>query len=97
MPGIGDNANQETRVTERLIRLEKEAKDIAEAKKDVLKELTTKEAKAAVRLAVKRHFEAEDKKAAREAAEESAEQILAAIGPLAGTGLGSFAMGQAAE
>jgi uncharacterized protein (UPF0335 family) len=97
MSGVGDNASQEARVTERLIRLEESAKEIAVDKKEVLKELTTKEAKAAVRLAVKRHFEAKEKREAREAAEESAEQILHALGDLAGTGLGAYGMRNAAE
>jgi uncharacterized protein (UPF0335 family) len=64
---------------ERAVRIEQEKRDVAESAKDLKKEMKgtglTVEEVAGIALAVKQHFETEEKKAKREAAEEVADAL----------------------
>jgi uncharacterized protein (UPF0335 family) len=64
---------------DRMLRLETEARELAESKRDLAKEMKgcglTKEEIAGIKLAVRREFETEDKRVSREAAEDVAEAL----------------------
>lgn len=73
------NDNKAQTFKARLIRLEQERLDNAEAKKDLAAEMKSqkllKEEIAGVKLAVKRHFETQEKKEFRESVESFAEAL----------------------
>lgn len=76
----------------RLIRLEDEKRQNAEDRSEVLTEMKSahllKEEIAGIKLAVRRHFESEDKRKFRESAEEFAD----ALGPFRDSPLGAAAI-----
>lgn len=80
---------------DRMVRLETEKREIAESVRDLAKEMKgvglLAEEIAGIKLAVKRHFETEDKKATR----ESAEAVADALGDFKDTGLGAAAVERA--
>lgn len=81
---------------DRLLNLESERRDVAESIKDLAKGMKgvglSKDEIAGIKLAVKRRFESEEKRAAR----ESAEAVAEALGGFADTELGSAAVRAAA-
>jgi uncharacterized protein (UPF0335 family) len=92
-------SNVDTRMKsffDRSVRLEQEKRDIAESQKDLVKEMKGvgfgADEIAGIKLAVKRHFESQEKKAKR----ESAESIASALGDFVDLPLGAAAVRAAA-
>lgn len=82
---------------DRTLRLEMEKRDVAEALRDLAKEMKGvgigPDEIAGIKLAVKRHFETEEKRAKR----ESAEQVADALGDFKDSPLGAAAVDAAAK
>ena len=77
---------------DRMLRLETEKREVAEGQRDLAKEMKGvglgKDEIAGIKLAVRREFESEERKAAR----ESAEAVASALGSFADTALGAAAV-----
>lgn len=89
--GVTNTDEKASRFYDRAIRLEQEKRERAEDIKELYAEAKSSgllaEEIAGIKLAVRRHFETDEKRKKR----ESAEEFAAALGPLLGTPLGDSA------
>jgi len=94
----GNNVAPELPFFDRIVNLEKEKQALADDIKEVYAEAKQEDIDVkALRLAVKRHLESDEKRMLREAAEEEADRILSALGEFVNTPLGEAAVKAGAE